>query len=128
MGPTLLLEIILRLVDFWSCVVFILTSVDVRCLYNQDCLENLEGLGKIQIGAPHDVMTALIEYLTVLLEYMDLFEAPSRVGPQAKCPSCPSLSVTLYVALIIVYSLIEQSTVENMTCSGAKSNLICNTL
>ena len=34
-------------------------------------------------------VTALIEYLTVLLEYIDLLRAISRVGPRATCPSCP---------------------------------------
>ena len=41
----------------------------------------------IKWGPPHDVMTALIEYLTVLLEYINL--ASSRVESKAKCPSCP---------------------------------------
>ena len=35
------------------------------------------------------VVTALIEYLTILLEYIHLLEPISRVGPRAKCPSCP---------------------------------------
>ena len=35
------------------------------------------------------MVTALIEYLTVLLEYIDLLGPISRVGPRAKCPSCP---------------------------------------
>ena len=34
-------------------------------------------------------MTALIEYLTVLLECIDLFGPTSRVEPRAKCPSHP---------------------------------------
>ena len=53
-------------------------------------IENLRGPGQdIKVGPPHDVMTALIEYLTVLLpilEYINLLGTPSRVGPSAKCP------------------------------------------
>ena len=33
--------------------------------------------------------TALMEYLTVLLKYIDLLGPISIVGPRAKCPSCP---------------------------------------
>ena len=49
----------------------------------------LEGPGQIY------VVTASIEYLTVLLEYINLLGAISRVGPRAKCPSCSPLSVAL---------------------------------
>ena len=42
-----------------------------------------ETLGKIF------AVTALIEYLTLLLEYIDLLGPISKVGPRAKCPICP---------------------------------------
>ena len=48
-------------------------------------------------------MTALIEYLTVLLEYIDLLGPISRVGPRAKCPSCPPPPPS--AALVFVYSV-----------------------
>ena len=53
----------------------------------------------IQSGLPRElegpmqgkiyVITALIEYLIVLLEYINFLAPSSRVGPRAKCPSCP---------------------------------------
>ena len=48
------------------------------------------------------VVTALIWYLTVLLEYID-FGAISRVGPRAKCPSCPPLSAALGLCNLVIY-------------------------
>ena len=47
--------------------------------------ESLRGSGKIY------VVTALIEYLTVILQYIDLLGPTNRVEPRAKCPSCPPL-------------------------------------
>ena len=55
----------------------------------QGHLENLMGLGQdIKVGPPHDVVTALIEYLTVLLEYIDLLGPPANIA-QGKLPQVP---------------------------------------
>ena len=59
----------------------------------QGSRESSRGPGEIY------VVTALIEYLTVLLEYIDLLGPVSRVGPRAKCPSCPPLWVALLESL-----------------------------
>ena len=52
-----------------------ISSIDTHI---QGHLENLRGPGQdIKVGPSHDVMIALIEYLTVLLEYIDLLGGSS---------------------------------------------------
>ena len=51
--------------------------------FNQGRQKSLRGPGQIAY-----VVTALIECLTVLLEYIDLLGSISSVGPRVKCPSC----------------------------------------
>ena len=64
----------------------------------QSCLDNLRGpVQNIKVGPPHDVITALIEYLTVLLEYINLIGPLAEWGPGQNAPVAPPLSVALVV-------------------------------
>ena len=84
-------------VNILLCEVFCEVFDVFSHILEQVCLENLKDPGQdIKWGPPHGVMTALIKYLTVLLEYIDLLGLPAKWDPGQNAPVAPPVSSPAY--------------------------------